>query len=232
MTSFDRGKMRILSYSLELFRDRAEAGSLLAAQLFEYKNKQAVVLGIPRGGIVVAREVASFLNGEMDIILSHKLRTPGESELAMGSVSENGYLFLNQDVIRGIRITRAEIESEKAQQMAEIQRRVRLFRAVHPKIPLNGRLVIIVDDGIATGATTYAAIQAVRAEKPQKLILAVPVAAEETLYRLVRDVDELICLESPSGLMGVGQVYARFDAVTDAEVLEILKTYRVKDLIG
>jgi putative phosphoribosyl transferase len=231
MTSFDRGKMRILSYSLELFQDRAEAGSLLAAQLLEYKNKQSVVLGIPRGGIVVAREVARSLNGELDVILSHKLRTPGESELAMGSVSENGYLFLNQDIVRGTRITRVEIESEKAEQLAEIQRRVKLFRAVRPKIPLSGRLVIIVDDGIATGATTHAAIQAVRAEKPQKLILAVPVAAEETLYHLVRDVDELICLKSPPGLMSVGQVYTRFEAVTDAEVLEILQTYQVKDLI-
>jgi len=222
-------KFRILSYSGEPFLDRMEAGILLAAALNEYRGQNAVVVGIPRGGMIVAREIARALSADLDMIIAHKLRTPGHGELAMGSISERGDLFLNQEVLTEAGVSDREIEQEKIIQKAEIQRRMRMFRAVKPKIPLKGRIVIVTDDGVATGATTQSAIKAVLAEKPKKLILAVPVGSEDTLRELATDVDELVCLKSPNYLTAVGQVYRNFEAVTDEEVLEILKNYREKE---
>ena len=222
-------KFRILSYSSEPFSNRAEAGKLLADALREYRGKKAVVLGIPRGGMIVAREIARELNADLDIIVAHKLRTPGHGELAMGSISERGDLFLNQEVLRDANVNDRDLEEEKTIQKAEIERRIKLFRAVKPRIPLKSRIVIVTDDGVATGATTQAAIKAAQAEKPKRLILAVPVGSEDTLRELAADVDVLVCLKSPSGLTAIGQVYRHFEAVTDEEVLEILKNYRVKE---
>ena len=222
-------KFRILSYSGEPFLDRVEAGRLLAVALNEYRGQNAVVVGIPRGGMIVAREIAQELNAELDMIVAHKLRTPGQGELAMGSISERGDLFLNQEVLRGAGVSEREIEQEKVVQKAEILRRTKMFRAIKPKIPLKGRIVIITDDGVATGATTQAAIKAVLAERPKKIILAAPVGSEDTLRALSHDVDELVCLKSPDYLTAIGQVYRNFEPVTDEQVLEILKNYRVKE---
>jgi predicted phosphoribosyltransferase len=222
-------KFRILSYSGESFLDRVEAGKLLAGALNEYRGQNAVVVGIPRGGMIIAREIARAINADLDIIVAHKLRTPGQGELAMGSISERGDLFLNQEVLRDAEVSDRDIEQEKVMQKAEIQRRTRMFRAIKPKIPLKGRIVIVTDDGVATGATTQAAIKAVLAEKPKKVILAVPVGSEDTLRALSQDVDELVCLKSPNYLTAVGQVYRNFEAVKDEEVLEILKNYRIKE---
>ena len=222
-------KFRILSYSGEPFSNRAEAGKLLADALSEYRGKKAVVVGIPRGGMIIAREIARELNADLDIIVAHKLRTPGEGELAMGSISERGDLFLNQEVLRDANVNDRDIEDEKTIQKAEMERRIKLFRAVKPRIPLKSRIVIVTDDGVATGATTQAAIKAALAEKPKRLILAVPVGSEDTLRGLAQDIDELVCLKSPSGLTAIGQVYRHFEAVTDDEVLEILRNYRVKE---
>ena len=221
-------KFRILSYSGEPFLDRVEAGKLLAVALNEYRGQNAVVVGIPRGGMIIARAI----NADLDIIVAHKLRTPEQGELAMGSISERGDLFLNQEVLSYAGVSDRDIEEEKAIQMAEIRRRTRMFRTVKPKIPLKGRIVIVTDDGVATGATTQAAIKAVLAEKPKKIILAVPVGSEDTLRALSQDVDELVCLKSPNNLRAVGQVYRNFDAVTDEEVREILKNYRLKEDSG
>ena len=225
-------KFRILSYSGEPFLDRVEAGKLLAVALNEYRGQNAVVVGIPRGGLIVAREIARAINADLDIIVAHKLRTPGQGELAMGSITGRGDLFLNQEVLSYAGVSDRDIEEEKAIQMAEIRRRTRMFRTVKPKIPLKGRIVIVTDDGVATGATTQAAIKAVLAEKPKKIILAVPVGSEDTLRALSQDVDELVSLKSPNNLTAVGQVYRNFDAVTDEEVLEILKNYRLKEDSG
>lgn len=222
-------KLRILSYSGERFSNRAEAGKLLADALSEYRGKKAVVVGIPRGGMIVAREIARELNADLDVIVAHKLRTPGQGELAMGSISERGDLFLNQEVLRDANVNDRDIEDEKTIQKAEMERRIELFRAVKPRIPLKSRIVIVTDDGVATGATTQAAIKAAQAEKPKRLILAVPVGSEDTLRELAADVDVLVCLKSPSGLTAIGQVYRHFEAVTDEEVLEIMKNYRVKE---
>lgn len=217
------GKLRILSHGSEPFKDRREAGRLLAQQLSDYSGQKPVVLGIPRGGIIVAQEIARALPADLDIVLAHKLRTPGHVELAMGSVAEDGRLFLNEHVIWELGIGEAYIQQEKARQMAEIRRRTELFRQGRPKVPLAGRIVIVTDDGVATGATTQAALWAVRLEKPEKLIAAFPVGPEDTITRLIEDTDEMICLRTPPLFAAVGQFYVRFEAVEDEEVMEILR---------
>lgn len=217
------GEIRIVSRSSEPFRDRQEAGRLLAAELEEYRGKNAVVLGIPRGGVIVAREVARGLDAELDIVLARKLRTPGQEELAMGSVAEDGRVFLNSDVVSQLGISDDEVRVEKELQLAEIKRRSGFLRSVRPRVPLTGRIVIVTDDGIATGATTQAAFRAVRLEEPQKLIAAIPVAPEETVRRLAGDVDEMLCLRVPPFFAAVGQFYRQFSPVDDEEVLYILR---------
>lgn len=217
------GALKILSRSEEGFRDRQEAGRLLAQELIGLRGKKAVVLGIPRGGIVVAREIAQELDAEMDIVLSRKLRTPGQEELAMGSVSEDGHVFLNDRVVREIGISKDAIQREKEAQMAEIARRSEMIRKVLPKVSLKGRYVVITDDGVATGATFQAALWSVRHEQPLRLIAAVPVGPNDTLAKLSEDTDELICLRSPPFFAAVGQFYMRFGQVEDGDVLEILR---------
>jgi predicted phosphoribosyltransferase len=216
-------KLYILSNSSEPFGDRREAGRLLAKELSDYRGKGAVVLGIPRGGIIVAQEVAQALEADMDIVLAHKLCAPIRAELAMGSISEDGKLFINKEVIEELGIDEAYIKQEKARQMAEIRRRTKLFRHVRPKVPLGNKIVIVTDDGVATGATTQAALWAVRLEKPKKLIAALPVGPEDTIRRLAKDVDEMICLRTPPLFAAVGQFYISFEPVEDDVVLEILK---------
>jgi predicted phosphoribosyltransferase len=216
-------KLRILSYSGKSFADREEAGRLLADELSEYRGQNAVVLGIPRGGIIVAREIARELDADLDIVLAHKLRTPGHEELAMGSVAEDGKLFLNQEVVGKLGVGEAYIQQEKSRQLAEIRRRTELFRRARPKIPLKRRIVIVTDDGVATGATTQAALWAVRLEQPKKLIAAMPVGPEGTIKRLAEDADEMLCLRAPPLFAAVGQFYRQFYPVEDEDVLEILR---------
>ena len=217
------GKLRIVSSSSQPFRDRQEAGQLLAQELKDLAGRNLVVLGIPRGGVVIAQELARVLDSELDIILARKLRTPGHEELAMGSVAEDGRAFLNQEVISELGINNASIEQEKKLQIAEIARRTRLFRQVRPRVPLKGRTVIVTDDGVATGATTQAAFWAVRHEGPQRLIAAIPVGSEHTIKRLAADVDEMLCLRTPPFFAAVGQFYLRFEPIEDEDVLEILR---------
>jgi putative phosphoribosyl transferase len=198
-----RAKVRVISNSGARFLDRAEAGHLLAIELNGLKGRNGVVLGIPRGGIIVAQELALRIDADLDIVLSRKLGTPGESELAMGSLSEDGSVFLNNDVVRTFGITHYDIEQEKARQMAEIQRRSQLIRSVLPKTHLKDRLVIVTDDGVATGATMQ--------------------ASEEAIDRLAADADEIICLRQPAFFYAVGQFYTQFTQVDDQEVLQILE---------
>ena len=216
-------RLRILSHTSELFKDRQEAGELLSRELTQFQGRRVVVLGIPRGGIIVAKELARRLQADLDIVLAHKLRTPGQTELAMGSVSEDGSLFLNEEVSGELNVNDVYIHQEKARQFAEIRRRAALFRRVRPKVPLAGRTVIVTDDGVATGATTQAAFWAVRLENPEKLIAALPVGPEDRISRLAEDVDEMICLRTPPLFAAVGQFYLQFDAVEDEEVLKILE---------
>ncbi len=213
----------IVSNSDEAFLDRVEAGKLLVAELNAYTGKKAVVLGVPRGGMAVAREIARRLDAELDIVLSRKLRSPRQPELAFGAISEDGHVSFNQDVVQMLDIAPEYIEREKAFQMAEIERRNRIFRQVRPRVPLAGRIVIITDDGVATGATFKVALAAARHENPARLIAALPVGPEDTIINLAAAADEMICLRSPAVFSAVGQFYRRFDQLEDEDVLTILR---------
>jgi putative phosphoribosyl transferase len=213
----------VISRSSEPFKDRAEAGRLLGEALGAMKAQGAIVLGIPRGGIIIAREIAEVLEADLDIILSRKLGAPGNPELAVGAVSEDGRLFLDRSSMKYMSISDRYIQKEKEHQMAEIAHRISLYRSVRPRVELEGRPVIVTDDGLATGATMQAALWAARQEKPSKLIAAVPVAPEDSLMRLGDAADEIVCLRMPAHFMAVGQFYRKFDQVEDEMVLQILK---------
>jgi predicted phosphoribosyltransferase len=214
---------RIVSRSAEAFADRVEAGRLLAAELTAYAGQRAVVLGVPRGGMAVAQEIARRLNADLDIVLSRKLRSPGQPELAFGAISEDGQVSLNQSVVQMLGIADDYIEREKVFQMAEINRRHRLFRQARPKVPLAGRVVIITDDGVATGATFKVALAAARHETPKRLTAALPVSPEKTIIDLAAAADEMVCLRCPADFSAVGQFYQRFDQLEDEDVLAILR---------
>ncbi len=216
-------KLHILSRSREPFADRREAGELLGLELAGYRGKNAVVLGIPRGGIVIAREIADALEADLDIVFARKLGAPGNPELAVGSVGEDGRVFLNKGLIQQFAIPPSDLAQEREAQWALIKQRSLAFRKVRPKIPLAGRIVILTDDGVATGATMRAALWSARQEHPAKLIAALPVGPEGTLRQLSENADEVFCLCVPPYLGAVGQFYLNFAQVEDREVLEILK---------
>lgn len=195
----------------------------MAAALKRFSGRETVVLGIPRGGVVVAAELARSLGAQLDIVLSRKIGAPGNLELAIGAVSEDGRLSLNEDIVQGMGIRPEYLEKEKNRQMAEIARRRDVFRKVRPKIFLRDRVVVLVDDGVATGATLEAAIWAVREENPQKIIAAVPVGPEETINRLAQQADEVVCLRVPEAFYALSQFYVIFDQIEDSAVLAILK---------
>ncbi len=224
------GKSRVVYYSDESFEDRKEAGRLLATALEGFRGKDTVVLGIPRGGMVVAGEIAGALNSELDIALSRKLGAPGNPELAIGSIGEDGKLFLNEDLAFRAGADKAYIEAEKARQLAEIKNRVQLFRQFKAKVVLKGKTVIVTDDGVATGATMRAALWASRRENPKKLIAAVPVGAGESVRLLADYADEVIVLRLPRDLQAIGQFYRHFDQASDQEVMAILKEARGYEL--
>jgi putative phosphoribosyl transferase len=224
--------LRIISHSEAPFADRQEAGQLLAEELSDLRHKNAVVLGIPRGGLVVAREIAHALNADLDIVLSRKLRAPGNPELALGALVENGELYLNEALMQQMRINPIYIEEEKRLQAAEIHRRSQLVRSVLPRVSLKGRAVVVTDDGIATGATMQAALWAVRKEGPRFITAALPVGPEETVRRLAADADDIVCLRTPPYFAAVGQFYARFNQVEDQDVLAILKAEKERPSRG
>ena len=213
------GKLRVVFYSDESFEDRKEAGRLLAAALKGFRGKDTVVLGIPRGGMVVAGEIAGALNSGLDIVLSRKLGCPGNPELAIGSVGEDGRLFLNQDLAFRVGADETYIETEKARQLSEIKKRVQLFRQFKAKVPLEGKTVIVTDDGVATGSTMQAALWASGRENPKRLIAAVPVGAGESVRFLADYADEVIVLRLPGDLQAIGQFYRHFDQTSDEEGL-------------
>jgi putative phosphoribosyl transferase len=218
-----QAKVTSVSHSGEPFEDRTQAGRLLAERLGYLRGNRAIVLGIPRGGIIVARALASGIGADLDIVLSRKLGAPGQPELAMGALAEDGTVFLNESVVRSLVVSGDDIEQEKAFQLAEIQRRKKLIRSVLPRTTLTGRVVIVTDDGVATGATLQAALWAVRREKPERLIAAIPVASDSAIARLSSDADDIICLRMPPSFYAVGQFYAEFSQVEDSEVIRILE---------
>lgn len=217
------GKARIISYSEEPFSDRITAAKLLAKELREFRGKNAVVLGIPRGGIVIAREISSALEARLDIVLTHKLGAPGNPELALGAITEDGKIFLNEMLTSRMDVESVYLKQEKERQLAVIKLRVEQYRKVLPRVPLKGNIAIITDDGVATGATMKAALWAARQERPKMLVAALPVGPQDTLRELAQDADEVLCLRSPSFFAAIGQFYLDFSQVEDEEVLEILR---------
>jgi predicted phosphoribosyltransferase len=219
-------KVFIVERSHEAFRDRIEAGERLAEELKKTYGNEAVVLGIPRGGMVVAGSLAHVLGAALDIVLSLKIGVPGNPEFAIGAINEAGVLFLNEDFVRQTGVGHEFIERERVRQMVELKRRQALFRSARLKVPLKNRNVIITDDGIATGATFHAALWAVRQEGPGRLIAAIPVGPEDSLYKLAEDADELVCVRVPDFFQALSQFYAQFDQIEDKQVLEILTRNR------
>jgi predicted phosphoribosyltransferase len=207
-----------------MYRDRTEAGQQLAAALKQFRPDRPLVLGLPRGGVVVAAEVAQRLDGDLDVLLVKKLRAPDNPELAIGALSEEGDPFLNQELVALTGSDRRYVDREIAERRAEIDQQRQQYRAVKPRLPTAGRVVILVDDGLATGATMIAAAQATGLAKPKKLIIAVPVGASDAVEYLgrMREVDEVVCLHTPSWFNGVGQFYEDFSQVSDDEVVAVL----------
>jgi putative phosphoribosyl transferase len=205
-----------------LYRDRTHAGECLAARLDAYRGTGALVLGIPRGGVPVAAAVARLLEAGLDVVVARKLRAPGFPELAIGAVTANGGQFLNQDVIRELGVSDGYLQAEIAVQMADASRREERFRAGRTPRDLTDRVVIVVDDGLATGATMRAAVRSVRSRQPARLVVAVPVGSAQACAALRPEADELICLHEPEEFWAVGAYYLHFEAVEDDEVARIL----------
>jgi putative phosphoribosyl transferase len=209
--------------SARRFRDRAEAGRQLAEQLHEYAGRNdVVVLGLPRGGVPVAFEVARALGAPLDVFLVRKLGVPGHEELAMGAVASGGVRVLNEELVRRLGLSAQELDEVVAREEAELERREEAYRGGRPRPDLRGKVGILVDDGLATGATMRAAVEALRREGPAKLMVAVPTGAEESCEDLRPLVDELVCLTTPQPFYAVGLWYDDFTPTTDDEVRELL----------
>jgi predicted phosphoribosyltransferase/dienelactone hydrolase len=205
------------------FRDRREAGRLLGARLLDVASPATVVLGLPRGGVVVAFEVAQILRAPLDVVVVRKLGAPNQPELAMGALAEDGGRLLNDRVVGAVGATDADLDVVAEREGRELARRVQRYRGEAPMIPVRGRTAVLVDDGLATGATALAAARYLRRLEAGRVVLAVPVSPEESLRRLSGEVDDLVCLLSPPHLYAVGQAYEWFGDTEDEEVVRVLE---------
>jgi len=208
-----------------VFADRAEAGRRLAERLARFKTDRPLVLALPRGGVPVGFEVARVLDAPLGLVLVRKIGAPFQPELAIGAVvgGDQAETVLNRDLVADLQIAEGYVERERARQLEEIERRRRLYAVGRPRIELRDRTAIVVDDGIATGATMEAALHAVRRAGPRRLVLAVPVAPAETIERLRPQVDEIECLVTPGDLGAIGMFYADFRQLSDDEVVALLE---------
>ena len=205
------------------FRDRADAGRQLAERLRDYAGRDDVlVLALPRGGVPVAYEVAMAFDLPLDVFLVRKLGVPGQEELAMGAIATGGVRVLNDHVVRMLGISDEEIDRVAAQEQRELERREQAYRQGRPPAELHDRTVILIDDGLATGSTMRAAIDAVRQQGAREVVVAVPVAAVSTCEEFRRDVDEIVCAQTPEPFYAVGLWYEDFSQTTDEEVYELL----------
>jgi putative phosphoribosyl transferase len=206
------------------FRDRTEAGERLAAQLAHLKDKQPVVLALPRGGVAVGFEIARRLGAPLDVVLVRKIGVPWQPELALGAVADGGTpeVFIDERMREALGIPEDYVREETRRQIAELERRRQVYCAGRPAVAVGGRTAIVVDDGIATGATMRVALRAVRKRGPAWLVLAAPVAAPETLAALGPDADETVCVEVARGLGAIGYYYSDFHQMADGEVTDLL----------
>lgn len=208
---------------MALFSDRYEAGKILADNLAIYQNRpDVVVLALPRGGVPVAYQVARRLNAPLDILLVRKLGVPEHEELAMGAIASGGIRVLNPEVIQALRIRKDVIDQAAETEQRELERRERSYRGDRPRINLSGKIVILVDDGLATGASMRAAVDAVRQQRPAKVVVAVPTSAPETCLQFQQFVDQIICATTPQPFYGVGIWYEDFSQTSDEEVRHLL----------
>jgi putative phosphoribosyl transferase len=205
-----------------LFKDRVEAGKRLAAALTEFKGKDTVVLGIPRGGVVVASEVAKRLEAPLDIVVTRKIEAPGEPEYALGAVTQEGDVIMDRQAAESLGANKEYLDSQIRQKKEEVKDRLRTLRgdASYPR--LEGKVVIIVDDGIATGSSVGAAVMSVKKRGPKKVVVATPVAPASTVEMLSEDGTRVVALETPEDFMAIGEFYSDFDQVEDSEVRRIL----------
>ena len=206
------------------YRDRTEAGRRLVRRLSTYIGRNdVIVLGLPRGGVPVAFEVAAALGAPLDVMVVRKLGTPGQEELAMGAIGSGGARVLNEEIVAQLGLSDAAIERVEARERRELTRREEVYRGERPAPELAGRCVILVDDGLATGATMRAAIKALRPLRPARIVVAVPVAPSEVVARVRREADEVVCPETPEPYIAVGRWYRAFPQTGDDEVRELLR---------
>jgi len=212
------------------FADRLEAGRLLAERLLHLKDSNPVILALPRGGVPIACEIARLLSAPVDVVLVRKIGAPQNEEYAIGAISdgEQPDIYIDQDLVAQLRVSPDYLRETEQAALREIERRRRLYLGAHPPIPIAGHTAIVVDDGIATGATMLAALQATRRRNPARLVLAAPVASAEAARRLAREVDESVILSVPEPFHAVGQFYRSFPQLTDQEVVQQLDAARRK----
>jgi putative phosphoribosyl transferase len=212
------------------FKNRVDAGRKLAKALSDYKRQQPVILALPRGGVLVAAEIAAAFNAPLDLVLVRKIGVPFQPELAMGAVVDGGtpIIVRNDDVIEAAQIDEATFEAVCEKELAEIERRRQRYLGDRERAEISAHIAIVVDDGIATGATTRAALRATRLRNPSKLVLAVPVAPTQSLADLRKEVDDIVCLEDHRIFGAIGAYYADFTQVSDETVVEVLKRFSVR----
>lgn len=206
-----------------IFADRDDAGKRLAARLGHLRGEAVVVLGLPRGGVPVAFQVARALGAPLDVIVVRKLGVPFQPELAMGAVGEGGVRVINREVVQKTGISESELAAVQAREDAVVAARAARYRSRWPRQPLDGRVAVVVDDGIATGSTARAACQVARAQGAARVVLAVPVAPAGWQTRIGHDADELVCVSTPPEFFAIGQFYANFAQVPDSEVITCLE---------
>ena len=205
-----------------LFKDRVDAGRRLAEALWEYRGKDVVVLGIPRGGVVVAKEVADALGAPLDVVVTRKIEAPGEPEYALGAVTQDGDVMMDRAAAESLGATPAYLDEQVRKKREEVRERMQRFRGEEPYPKLEGKTVVIVDDGIATGSSMSAAVLTVRKMKPKEVVVAVPVAPADAVETLSQDGYRVVCLETPGPFLAIGEFYGDFEQVEDGEVKRIL----------
>jgi putative phosphoribosyl transferase len=208
-----------------IFADRADAGRRLAAALGRFRNRNPLVLALPRGGVPVAYEVTRALDAPLDVVVVRKLGAPGHEELAVGAIAR-GAVYVDWPIVHQLGVTQAYLDQVTQAEQRELERREQAYRRGRPALPIEGRTVILIDDGLATGATLRAALSAVRQERPARVVVAVPVGAPESVARLRETADDVVCLDMPPDFRAVSLAYRDFSPTSDSEVVECLAAAR------